>query len=332
VQFVRLKRLAGNLLAVGGAAVVVALFIFSFRFDGDLQQPTRTRATDAVVEEGDPFPRTIADYFGDALTLERAPQRIASQALTIDHFLLATVPPERIVAMSNYARDERYSFAVEEAQRADAVIATDAEALALRNPDVMLTAHSARADQVDLARSAGIPVFRLLTIFDNFDQIVQQLETVGRVTGEDEKARAVVAEMRRRATAAKALRPVDAKPLRILALTVYSSSYGKGSLFEYVVNELGAVNVGTEQGLGPYGQISAEHVASWNPDWIVAGAENASTEEVRQRMLKDPGVSVTKAGRTGQVLVVKNREFLTMSHHAVELMESLAKAIYAEKK
>lgn len=327
-----MKKLAGNLLATGGAAVVVALFVFAFRFDGDLQQPTRTRVADAAVAEGDPFPRTVVDYFGDALTLEQAPQRIASQALTIDHFLLAIVPPERIAALSNYARDERYSFAVEEAQRTDAVIATDVEAVVLRDPEVMLTAHSARADQVDLARSAGIPVYRLNTIFDNFDEIAEQLTTVGRITGEDEKARTVVEEMRRRAAAAKALRPRDAKPVRVLALTVYSSSYGRGSLFEYIVNELGAVNVGSEQGLGPYGQISAEQVASWNPDWIVAGAENASIEEVRERMLQDPGVSVTEAGRSGQVLVVKNREFLTMSHHAVELMESLAQAIYAEKK
>lgn len=319
-------------MAAGGAAVVAALFVFAFRFDGDLQQPTRTRVMDAAVDQGDPFPRTITDDYGDALTLEQAPQRIASQALTLDHMLLAIVAPERVVALSSYARDERYSFAAEIAEGTDAAVATDVEAVVLREPDLMLAAHSARADQVELARSAGIPVFRLNTIFDNFAQIEEQLTKVGRITGEDDKARAVVEEMRRRAAAAKALRPADAKPLRILALTVYSSSYGKGSLFEYVVNELGAVNVGAERGLGPYGQISAEQVASWNPDWIVAGAENASIEEVRERMLKDPGVSVTEAGRSGQVLVVKNREFLTMSHHSVELMESLARAIYAESK
>ena len=327
-----MRKLAGNLLAAGGAAVVAALFIFAFRYDGDLQQPTRTRLADTAGAEGDPFPRTITDHYGDELTLERAPQRIASQALTIDHFLLATVPPDRIVAMSNYALDERYSFAVDEAQRAGAVVATDVEAVVLRAPDVMLAAHSARADQVELARSAGIPVIRLLTIFDDFDQIAEQLTMMGRITGEDGKARSVVAEMRHRAAAAKALRPANAKPVRILALTVYSSSYGKGSLFEYIVNELGAVNVGSEKGLGPYGQISAEQVASWNPDWIVAGAENASIEEVRNRMMKDPGVSVTEAGRTGQVLVVQNREFLTMSQHSVELMESIAAAIYGESR
>lgn len=323
-----MKKLASNLLAAGGATVVVALFVFAFRFEGDLQQPTRTRVADVVLQAGDPFPRTTLDYFGDSLTLEKPPQRIASQALTIDHFLLATVPVERVVALSSYARDERYSFAVAEANRTNAVVSTEVEAVVLRNPDLMMAAQSARADQVDLARSAGVPVFRLPTIFENFNQITEQLVIVGRITGEDEKAQSVIREMQRRAEAAKALRPANARPVRILALTVYSSSYGKGSLFEYVVNEIGAVNVGTEQGLGSYGQISAEQVASWNPDWIVAGAENASIEEVRERMLRDPGVSVTTAGRTGQILVVKNREFLTMSHHSVELMESLTKAIY----
>jgi len=324
------KQVASKLAAAGGAAIVVALFVFAFRFQGDLPQPVRTVQSEVMIEAGDPFPRTVTDYFGDQLTFEGPPQRIGSQALTIDHFLLATTPVERIVALSKYALDERYSFAVDLAASTKAVVATDAEAIVRRNLDLLLTAHSARADQVDLARSAGIPVFRLQTVFENFDGMAESLSTIGRITGDDEKARTVIAELYRRAEAAKARRPVGAKPVRVLALTVYSSSYGKGSLFDYIVTELGAVNVGTEQGLGPFGQIGEEQVASWDPDWIVAGAETGTIEEVRARILAGPGVSVTKAGRTGQVLVVKNRQFLTMSHHAVELMEALSEAIYGE--
>jgi iron complex transport system substrate-binding protein len=324
------KQVASKLAAAGGAAIVVALFVFAFRFQGDLPQPARIVQSEVMVEAEDPFPRTVTDYFGDHLTFEGPPQRIGSQALTIDHFLLATTSVERIVALSNYARDERYSFVVDLAESTNAVVATDAEAIVRRNPDLLLTAHSARADQVDLARSAGIPVFRLQTVFENFDGMAKSLATVGRIMGDGEKARMVIAELYRRAEAAKARRPVDSKPVRVLALTVYSSSYGKGSLFDYIVTELGAVNVGTEQGLGPYGQIGEEQVASWDPDWIIAGAETGTIEEVRARILAGPGVSVTKAGRTGQVLVVRNRQFLTMSHHAVELMEALSEAIYGE--
>jgi iron complex transport system substrate-binding protein len=324
------KQVASKLAAAGGAAIVVALFVFAFRFQGELPQPARMIRSEAAIEDGDPFPRTVTDYFGDQLTFEGPPQRIGSQALTIDHFLLATTPVERIVALSNYARDERYSFVVDLAESTNAVVATDAESVVRRNPDLLLTAHSARADQVDLARSAGIPVFRLQTVFEDFDGMAKSLATIGRITGDDEEAQATIGELYRRAEAAKARRPVGAKPVRVLALTVYSSSYGKGSLFDYIVTELGAVNVGTEQGLGPYGQIGEEQVASWDPDWIVAGAETGTIEEVRVRILAGPGVSVTKAGRTGQVLVVRNRQFLTMSHHAVELMEALSEAIYGE--
>lgn len=324
------SNVASKLAASGGAAIVVALFVFAFRYQGDLPQPVRASRPAAEIGAGDPYPRTVTDYLGDQMTFERPPQRIASQALTIDHFLLATTPVERIVALSSYARDERYSFAVEIAESANAVVATDVEAVVMRNPDLLLTAHSARADQVDLARSAGIPTFRLQTVFETYDGMAEGLTTIGRITGEDAKAQSIIAEMYRRAAAAKARRPAGAKPVRVLALTVYSSSYGKGSLFDYVVTELGEVNVGTEQGLGSYGQISDEQVASWDPDWIVAGAETGTVEEVRTRILSSPGVSVTKAGRTGQVLVLKNRAFLTMSHHSVELMEGLAEALYGD--
>lgn len=326
-----MKQIASKLVAAGGAAIVVALFVFAFRYQGELPGVARTSVVRAEIGEGDPFPRTVTDYFGDELTLAGPPQRIGSQALTIDHFLLATTPTERIVALSNYARDERYSFVAELAANTDAVVASNAEAVVLRDPDLLMTAHTARADQVDLARAVGIPVFRLQTVFEDFDGIAESLATIGRITGEDARARDVIDEMYRRAAVAKARRPVGAPPVRVLALTVYSSSYGKGSLFDYVVTEMGEINVGTEQGLGNYGDIGQEQVASWDPDWIVAGAETGSIEEVRDRILNSPGVAVTTAARKGQVLVVKNRQFLTMSHHAVELMEELSEALYGDR-
>ena len=111
-----MKQVVSKLAAAGGAAIVVALFVFAFRFQGELPQPARMIRPEVAFEDGDPFPRTVTDYFGDQLTFEGPPQRIGSQALTIDHFLLATTPVERIVALSNYARDERYSFVVDLAE------------------------------------------------------------------------------------------------------------------------------------------------------------------------------------------------------------------------
>ena len=119
---------------------------------------------------------------------------------------------------------------------------------------------------------------------------------------------------------------------RVLAFSSFAYTYGEGSLFDHIVTALGAVNVGAEQGIGPYASISSEHVASWNPDWIVCAGEPDSIESVRERLLADPGVAVTAAGRERQILVVDNRRYLSMSQHAVGLMEALAVVLYPEAK
>src|SRR5690606_20289926 len=134
-------------------------------------------------------------------------------------------------------------------------------------------AHTARADNIELTRAAGIPVFRMLTLFENFDQIAAGLETTGYLTGEDAAAEAEIRRFRERIAAAKALRPADAERARILAYSSFSYTYGADSLFDHIVTELGEINVAAEQGVGAYGQINSEQVAAWNPDWIIAGAE-----------------------------------------------------------
>ena len=119
-----------------------------------------------------------------------------------------------------------------------------------------------------------------------------------------------------------------AKPARVLAFSNFATTLGAGSLFDRVVSELGAVNVAAEHGIGARGTIANEHVAAWNPDWIVAGVEPELAASTRRRLLADPGVAVTTAGRQNQILLLDNRTFLARSHHAVRLMEAIAEALY----
>ena len=60
----------------------------------------------------------------------------------------------------------------------------------------------------------------------------------------------------------------------------------------------------------------------------------SESQETRKRsgarLLGDAGVAATTAGKTGQVLVVENRFFASMSHHAVHLMRRLAEELYPE--
>lgn len=318
----------GRLRAAVEAALCLLLLAAAWRA-ADGTRADWPHAADSAESQA-AFPRTVRDYAGDMLRLARPPARIASQALVTDHFLFAMVPPARIAAVSGVAHDARYSYIADTVAGMDVAVVEDNEALLRRDPDLLLVSHTARADLVTVARAAGIPTFRIRTEFDDFEQIIAGLETVGRLTGEERAAERTIAEFRERVAAAVARRPAESRPLRALVYVAMSGTFGAGSLFDHILTQLGAVNVAAEQGIGPHGMISGEQVAGWNPDWIIADAPAGEEAALRRRLLEQPGVAVTTAGRSGQILVLDHRRFITMSQHAAALVEAVAAALYPD--
>ena len=324
-----LRRLSrGRLRAALEAALCLVLLLAAWRGTGDARAGWNLAGQTASAPAG--FPRTVRDYAGDAVRLPRPPSRIASQALVTDHFLFAVVPPSRIAAVSAVAHDPRYSFVADVVDGMDVAVAGDPEALLRRRPDLLIASNIAAADFVALARGAGIPTFRLSTMFEDFAQIAAGLETVGRLTGEEGAAERVIARFRERIAAAAARRPAAAPRPRVLVYVAFSGTFGAGSLFDHILTELGAVNVAAEQGIGPHGDIGSEQIAAWDPDWIVADAPAGEEAAVRRRLLDHPAVAVTTAGRTGQILVIDHRQFITMSQYAAGLTETVAAALYPD--
>ena len=313
-----------------GLTLCLLLLAGALRFGTSIPSPSQSGGSNGKGIESDAFPRVARDIRGDELRLASPPRAIASQSLVTDHFLLALVPPERVVAVSPAAHDHRYSHVAEMVRDMDVAVATDPEAVLRKRPDLILVSQDARAEYVDVARMLGTPVFRMQTIFESFDQIARGLETTGFLLGEDIAADREIRRLRDRVSAATRRRPSDTEPVRVLAFSNFGNTYGKGSLFDHILKQLGAINVAAEHGIGPYGSISSEQVAAWNPDWIVAGGEPESATDLRARLLTDTGVGVSTAGRKGQVLIVENRRYLSMSQHVAGLLEDIAAAIYPE--
>ena len=275
------------------------------------------------------FPRQALDAFGKLLALPAAPKTLGSQALTTDEFLFAVVPGERITVVSPYATDPQHSHVSDVAKRMDLGMAVDVEAVALRRPELMLISHTARADYVGLLRAVGVEPFRMMTIFSDLGAISDAMEVTGHLSGRDKDARLEVARLRERIAAARALRRPGTARVKVLAYSGSSQTYGRGSLFDHIVTDLGAVNLAAERGVREVGAISSEHVAAWNPDWIVAAfGAGQDGDAVRARLLGDSGVAVSTAGQLGQILLLESRTFGSMSHHAVVMMERIAEAIH----
>ena len=319
-----------RIAAALGVAACVALFVVALRFDDGLPGAPLPSSGLPSTDTGAGFPRRAVDASGQELWISEAPQAIGSQALTIDHILFAITDPERIVSVSPYAMDPGYSFVHETVRQSRLTQSSDLEAVLRSAPDLMLLAHGAKADLEDVLRRASIRTFRVRTTFADFDQVSAAIAAVGSVTGDEAAAELEIRRLRERVEQAKRRRPPGANAQRVLPYSTYGSTLGRGSLFDHILTELGAINVAAEQGIGQYADISGEQVAAWDPDWIVTAAAHGATGQARDRLLADPGIAVTKAGRSGQILVVESRVFTAMSQHSVGLMEAIAAGLYGD--
>ena len=207
------------------------------------------------------------------------------------------------------------------------VISADPERVFRQNPDLVLASSTSNSEFTTLMRSSGVPVYRMFIDFTTLAQIEEYIRLIGYLTGEDERAEASARRFHADIERAKSLRPPGARPPRVLGLGG-KYSYGAKTLFDDVVRAVGGVNVAAENGLTGYDQLSGEQIARWNPEWIIAGAGEGKTEEIRQRVLADPAVALTDAGKSGHVLAVENRVFLTMSPYAAGRATAIAEALW----
>ena len=105
-------------------------------------------------------------------------------------------------------------------------------------------------------------------------------------------------------------------------------SYGSATLFTTSFACLGAENVAATHGFVGYDRVTDEHIVRWNPDWIVAGADRGTVDEVRARLLAHPAIAATTAAARGPDC--RARESRLPSAVAVHgaLVEALADALY----
>jgi iron complex transport system substrate-binding protein len=224
------------------------------------------------------------------------------------------------------AYDARFSNVVSLVERHRPAGSSDPERVVRLNPDLVIAPASARADVTSLLRHAKLPVYRVYTMLESLVSIEDHIRLVGYLTGEDARAEEEVRRFRAIVERAAARRPAGSRP-EVLGLGgVYS--YGSNTLFADILRVLGADNVAARHGLVGYDRVTDEHIARWNPEWIIAGADRGTTARERARLLAQPSIAATRATRAGRVVVFENQIFQPLSPFTAQLVEALSVALY----
>jgi ABC-type Fe3+-hydroxamate transport system substrate-binding protein len=273
------------------------------------------------------YPREAVDSDHFTVRIPRPVHRIVSQSWSLDECVYTVVPPQDVVAVSESSYKPRTSNVYATVQLFHPAIASDPERVVALDPDLMIVSSNGRADYTSLARSSGIPVFRMQTTLQSLDEIEQAVRLIGYITGNDAAAAAEADRFHASVEKARALRPANAGKPRILGLAG-TYTYGKNTLFQNIVTFLGGVNVAGENGIEGYDSVNFEQIVRWDPEWIVAGAEDGRAKAVLSQLRADPAISVTQAARSNHIVVLDNRIFLAKSPYAVALVDAMAQALY----
>ena len=169
------------------------------------------------------YPRQAVGADDERVTIVARPKRIVSQGWAADEFLYASVPPERVVGVSESAYQDRISNVHELARRYGPVVANDPERVLRADPDLVLTPVDARSDVPPL-RAAGIPLYRIYTTFQTLRSIEEHIRLVGYLTGEDARAGLEVVRFRAIVERAAARKPAEARSPRVLDLAARTAT------------------------------------------------------------------------------------------------------------
>lgn len=273
------------------------------------------------------FPRRVIDDLGREVELDTPPQRIASVSLATDEMLFDLVGPERILGVTHFASDAAISNIADHLggiEHTDLV--GNPEVLISLDADLVILSTYNNPAALDQLLDADVPIF-VLDGFKSLGDIRANLRTLGRVTGEEERAEELIATMDEELLAVQQA-VAEYEPVRVLYYEPGGITYGPGSTVDELITLAGGINVIAEADLGPYPLINPEFIITADPDVILLGGWFSKEDDPVDWISHDPVLRTLRAVQSGRVYPVSDAHLTTVSHYVVRGVEEIAAMLY----
>ncbi|MDR1151332.1 MAG: ABC transporter substrate-binding protein [Bifidobacteriaceae bacterium] len=284
------------------------------------------------------LPATVTDSQGTEVTVTDT-----SRILALDLYgSTARIVFELGLGSRVIGRDTSSAFA----EIADLPLVTEnghelsAEAILELAPSVIVTDTSLGPwDAILQMRDAGIPVVVVDAHRDieSASALIQQVADALGVPDEGQLlARRTAEEIAATTAAIASLAPTEAeRKVRIVFLYVRGQAgvyymFGKNSGADSLISALGAVDVASEIGWEGMRPVTDEGLVAAEPDLLLMMTEGlASVGGVEGLLERLPAVAQTPAGQRRRIVDMDDREILAFGPITADVLDALARAIYA---
>jgi iron complex transport system substrate-binding protein len=279
------------------------------------------------------YEQQVYDFRKDAVhrgkktfVMSRKPVRIIAHAVGVTEILWAICPRDRIVAFNEFSADPEFSLIAELLKKRGPIFGSkQTEVVIGYQPDLVFTVFYSDADFKEKLEQAKIPCFDL-GYFGTIGSIKKQCLLIGRITGEEGNAEALVKTIDEKIQALRKKLPRIAKPIRVLYYDEGGYIPGKWSNFESVCDIIRVINVGAEQGIKSWSRIDYETLLKWDPDMIIVPQES----HLREQLIANEMVSRAKAAQNGKVREIPGVYLSVDSQYMIVSANVLAGIVYEE--
>jgi iron complex transport system substrate-binding protein len=227
-------------------------------------------------------PREFIDDLGRTVIIDGIPERIISLAPSNTEILFALGLGDKVVGVTDWCD---YPPEALEKEKVGAYDTPNIEKIAALNPDLILAAHGLPLDIIDALENLELTVFGIKTT--DLDDLLNDIRTVGNITGEEAAANVLTSEMESRiAAVTDQTEGLEQRP-KVFYIVWHDPLFTVGSetFIHELIEKAGGVNIFGD--LSGYPVVSIEEVlprdpeviitSVWSFEWALNATELAST-------------------------------------------------------
>jgi len=268
----------------------------------------------------------VADELGRRMTVPDNLKRIVSLAPSITEIIFALGREDLLKGVTQFS-----DFPPEAANlpRVGSYVHLDLEKIVSLKPDLCIGIKDGNPiGVVRKLENLGIPVYAVDP--RDLNAVLETILQLGRLLGAEQRARAIVSDMRTRMERVKSLVATSPHKPRVffqIGLSPIVSAGNQTYIHELIVMA-GGKNLA--EGPVPYPRYSREQVLGLSPDVIIitSMARGASFEAVKRQWAKWPSMP---AVRDNRILLMDSNLCDRPTPRLIDALEHLAKAIHPER-
>ena len=269
---------------------------------------------------------TITDDWGKEVIIKKYPQRIVSLSPSNTEILFALGLRDKIIGVTDYCD---YPPQAKKVDKIGSYSAPNIEKIVAKEPDLVLASFGNKEESITTLKKLGLIVVGLNP--KNIEDILKDIQLVGKVTGREEEAKKIISSMKKRVEEVKS-RNVKVSPqekVKVLYLVWYPELWaaGKGTYPNELIRIAGGKNiVGDIEG---WKIISKETVIARDPNVIICSGMGGKSADIREKIMKDTELQKINAVKDNRVYAIIDADIIELpGPRIVEGLEKIEECLH----